>query len=812
MAKLRIKIELMFERMTGRIYRNSFKTLLLVLVFFGLMAQNLPKIKVDTELDNFLHATDPVRITYNEFRDQFGRDELIIVAINPKNVFNAGFLRKLRDFHNELEENLPHLDEVTSLVNARNTRGEEDELIVEDLLENFPETEAELETLKERVLSNPFYKNLMISEDGTFTTLIIRTVAYSPTGAEGGLEGFDEPTDEMEDSKPADAIFLTSAENKEVVDKVREIASKYEGPDFPITLAGSPVMTNDLKGSMMRDMRTFMASAILIIGLVLLALFRRASGVFIPLVIVIMSLLSTVGVMAATGTAIMMPTMILPSFLLAVGVGASVHALALFFKEFDREGDKEKAIVAAFAHSGLPIVMTSLTTAVGLASFSTAEVAPIADLGIFASFGVLLSLLLTIFLIPALISILPIRRKESAKQMERHAFMDSILTRIADFATGNSKSILVFSFTIIVLASISASKLQFSHNPLVWFPDDSQIKEATKRIDTNLRGSSALEIVIDTGKENGLYEPEVLNRIEEIKSSLEKIDRGELFVGKVITFTDILKEINQALNENREEFYSIPQSRELIAQELLLFENSGSDDLETFVDSQFSMMRFTVKLPWIDAIAYGLFTYEVEETFNNTFKGLAEIKVTGLVTLLGRTLAAAIFSMGKSYLLAFGVISVMMILLVGNIRIGLISMIPNLFPIIVALGIMIPLDMPLDMFTMLIGSIAIGLAVDDTVHFMHNFRKYYHETGDVPESVRHTLLTAGRAMFVTTIVLSSGFFIFLLAEMNNLINFGILTGLAIIMALFADFLLAPALMKVIDKPGAGYEEENGVTA
>jgi len=190
---------------------------------------------------------------------------------------------------------------------------------------------------------------------------------------------------------------------------------------------------------------------------------------------------------------------------------------------------------------------------------------------------------------------------------------------------------------------------------------------------------------------------------------------------------------------------------------------------------------------------------EVNSYFSRQFPE-AEVKITGMIALLFRTIYNVSVSMAKSYLIAIVVITILMIFLIGRIRIGLLSMIPNLTPILIMLGIMGTFSLPMDVFAMLVGSIAIGLAVDDTIHFMHNFRRYYEASGDPAGAVYETLHTAGRAMLVTTVVLSIGFFIFMLADMNNLINFGLLTGLTIIMALLADFFLAPALMVVVNKP------------
>ena len=177
----------------------------------------------------------------------------------------------------------------------------------------------------------------------------------------------------------------------------------------------------------------------------------------------------------------------------------------------------------------------------------------------------------------------------------------------------------------------------------------------------------------------------------------------------------------------------------------------------------------------------------------------ATVTLTGMMGLLARTISAAIKSMAKSYGLALLIITILMILLIGRIRIGLLSMIPNLTPILLMLGVIGAFSLSMDLFTMMVASIAIGLAVDDTIHFMHNFRRYYEHSGDPVGAVHETLQTTGRAMLVTTIVLSIGFFLFALATMQNVRNFGMLTGFTIVMALAADFLVAPALMVLVNR-------------
>jgi len=659
--------------------------------------------------------------------------------------------------------------------------------------------------LKERVLSNPVYRNTMISEDGRFTTIIIRTHSHSSAGQESELlDGFD---DMVQDAPPAPysetkrPVYLTDSENSEVVMAVRKVVEQYRTEDMLIWVAGSPVVTHFLKQSMMSDIRKFVLLATLTVGIVLFVMFRRISGVLLPLLVVFLSLLSTVGLMALLGVPIKVPTQILPSFLLAVGVGTSVHILAIFFHRYRDSANKEDAIVYAMEHSGLAVVMTNVTTAAGLVSFSTAELAPIADLGVFAGIGVMLAFLYTLILLPALLSLVPIPRKAPTVGDDNRTVMGRFLTSVGNFSTGHPVAILAVSMIVMLLSVVSISTIRFSHHPLNWFPRDNPIRVATEKIDQELKGSISLEVIIDTGQENGLYDPALLKRIEAAAAYVGKLEYEKLFVGKAWSLTTILKEIHQALNENRPEYYRIPDDRNLVAQEFLLFENSGSDDLEDFVDSQFSKARFMVKVPFEDAYHASIFITQVNAYFNRYFKE-AEVTLTGMIGLLSRTISAAIHSMAKSYAIALVVITILMVLLIGRVRIGLLSMIPNLAPILLMLGVIGVLNLPMDLFTMMVASIAIGLAVDDTIHFMHNFRRYYDQTGDPVTAVHQTLQTTGRAMLVTTIVLSIGFFIFSFATMSNVRNFGMLTGFTIVMALLSDYLLAPALMVLANKKKA----------
>ncbi len=797
------KLETMMGKFGGYIYDNPFKVLLVVLALLAAPIAHVPQIKMDTSTEGFMHDEDPVLLTYNDFRAQFGRDERIVLAIKSDKIFTLDFLKKLKNLHEDIENNVPFLDDVTSLYNVRNTRGEGDKLITDDLLEPFPTTQEDVARIKKQAMASHFYKDLLISDDGKMTTIVIETDAYSHEGekevsAEDAFEDDfgDETTDTSVAKSTEERKFLTDAENHKLLDAIHAIVKKYNSDDFQIYVAGSPAVNNSLKAQMQADMQKFMRVTFLIIIVFLFIMFRRVTAVLYPLLVIILSLLATVGTMAWAGTAFKLPTQIVPSLLLAVSIGATVHILSIFFDRFNKTADKRDALSYTLGHSGLAIAMTSITTAIGVGSFYGSEVAPIADLGTYASLGVMVSLFLTLTLLPALLAITKIKPKANKAAGK----LDALMRRLAIIPVKYYKAIIAGSAILVVLALFASTKIELSHNPLHWFQPGDYDRVSTEVIDNAMHGSVTMEVVVDTKKENGWNDPERLNKLNTLSEKLEKYTDKYTRIGKVVSLATIVKETNRALHENKEKFYSIPQDANLVSQELLLFENSGSDDLEDVVDSQFSKARITIKLPWTDAVkAHDVLSYVKEESqkaFPND-----KVITTGMIPLLIHTFAGAVHSSVASYIIAFVLITFMMIFILGSVRIGLLSMIPNLTPIILGLLIMVVKPIPLDMFTLLIGSIAIGLAVDDTIHFMHNFKRYYLETKDAAKAIEHTFYTTGKAMVITSIVLSLGFYAYMMANMISVQNFGLLTGSVILFALLADLLLAPALMMVVTKRG-----------
>jgi predicted RND superfamily exporter protein len=499
--------------------------------------------------------------------------------------------------------------------------------------------------------------------------------------------------------------------------------------------------------------------------------------------------------MAIWGIPITNAIQILPTFLIVVGIGDSVHILTIFYRNLSRCDDKRQAIIEAMGFAGLPVLMTSVTTACGVFSFVWADLAIIAQLGYVAPVGVMLACLYTLVLLPALIAIFPVKPAKPLPP-ERYPLADRLFDAITKLTTRRPVAVVIISAILVALAAASALTVRFSHNAMTWFPKDSPTRAATTLLDDRNGGTVMLEVLVDSGRENGLHDPDLMARLEAAGDHIPTFKVHHIQAGKVTSIADILKEINRALHQDRDDAYIVPDNREMIAQELILFESSGSDDLEEVADGNYTIGRLSILAPFTDSILYKDYTDEIMTYLQDQFPH-ETVTLTGHMALFVGITKLFVTSMAKSYLFALLVITLLMVILIGRVRVGLMSMIANVIPIVLIFGIMGILDIPLDMATILIGSLVLGLVVDDTIHFLHHFRRAFEETSSVEKAVKETLTTTGRALVITSLVLCGGFFIYTTSYLANNIRFGLLTGCAVIFALAADFFLVPALLTLI---------------
>lgn len=758
-------------------------------------------IQFDASLEGFLEKGDPAIIKLVAARKEFGHGELILVTMQADDLFAAEQLQVLKAMHQQLEQEVPWLDSVTSLVNARVLAATADTLLFNRFLQPFPQTQTERDAMRTSALSNPLYRNLLISADGHFTTLAIKPLAYVVNTNADAMDNLDElsleddfdvtSTDYDDSTITVAGERVTEAQLNLISSKVKSIVAQHQGPGRTLYVGGMPVITETLIDTMIWGMLTFMPMAIATIALMMLVLFRRRHGVMLPMLTVVLTLLTTAGIICAMRIPFQTTMSILPSFLLTVSVGASVHLLSLFFRAYDAGTNKIQALQEALAHTRTPIIFTSLTTAIGLLSFAGSPMIALARLGMFSAIGIGVALVYTLTLVPAIICLQKLPRKQQSMPSPT---VTSIINAAVWVSTSYPRWVLLFSLLVTATAISGLQHLKFSHNPMTWMSPDAEIRQAVAAIDNNMGGSISVDIIVDTGVDEGLYQPHFLQQLDQFSSWLNAYHSGVIKVAKVTGLNDIIKEAHQVLNGDDPSFYRIPERAAVVANELFLIQMSGPDELESLVDSAFKSTRLTVIMPWLDTLHYLPFINDVERKAGAIFDAQTQVTLTGMVPVMGTTLNHVISTTAQSYVTAFGLISIMLVLLLRSWRYGLLAMVPNLSPILITMGLMYVLQIPLDMFTILVASIAIGIVVDDTVHFMYHCKNNYQRCGDMPMSIHSALDTSGRAMLTTSTILSIGFAMLMWSDLTNLFNFGMLISVTVILALVADFLLAPALM------------------
>ena len=444
-------------------------------------------------------------------------------------------------------------------------------------------------------------------------------------------------------------------------------------------------------------------------------------------------------------------------------------------------------------------MLASLTTAVGLASFAFSDLAPVSAIGIFGPVGVLIALFLSLTLLPAIMAPVPMGEARASDAAGRSTATDHWMARLGSHAVRRPAAILVVAALMAAVALFFALQLRLSHDPMTWFPDGTPIKEGTRRIDAVLGGSVSFEVVLERPAGRDGRDPETLKRLAALGEDLETRPRDGYVSGQSVSLADIVKEVHRALHDDRPESHVVPDDREAVAQALLLFESAGSDDLEDVVSSDYQTLRMAVRMPWRDSVHYRKFFELAEQDMHAALGEFGEPALTGVFAILVRSIAAVVSSMASSYVFSFLGIGAMMILLLGSARWGLLAMIPNVFPILLTLGVMGYFGLPLDSFTLMIGAIALGVCDDDTIHAMHHVRTLHRQGVPLEKAVVATLSTTGRAMLVTSVILSVGFLGFTLSSMGNLVNFGWLVTLTIMTAFVSEVLLGPALLAVADR-------------
>ncbi len=804
----------------------------------------MTRLSIDMSLEAFFEKNDPVKKAYDRFRVLFGGDENVYIVYKAKDgdIFSPASLEAVHGIQEDLlnyrlklppgeSSPLDHITDVKTIINVKYLEAGADSLVSRSFIGNeFPENETEREHYRSLALKHHEYPLLHLSKDSLYGGIVVKTdfnaelvyegqeeettetAGLDDEGEEGGElddegEGFTDDSVDMtvvveDDAEPV----FKKTEMHEYGPFVIELRKILDKPGYTRALeiysVGNPVLMSDFNDLILKELNITVGGLIVLIVIMLWILFRSFSAVVWSTSIVVLSMVWVVGLIGLTGTAMTTMIQIVVYLVLAIGVADAVHILSgyIFFR--NRNLSHREALRAVFKKSGLACFLTSITTAVGLVSLTFVPIVPIQSFGVFASLGILFAFLFTIVLLPLMLDIWSPFSKKREKQVRESGGRDHViqgfLRSVEETGFRFQTPVLIVFALVGVFFVVGVFKVRVDYDFIKVLDEEFPIRKTSELVDGHMGGTGRMEILIDTGEIDGMKDPDLLYAIEDVQNHVEK--EYPSLVINTNSIVDVTKDAYKTLNEGREEMRVIPRDPRVLDQTLFLFNSANGKDRRQLVSDDYRIGRVGISLKNLGSAQAERFMKQVEVYIDRVFKPLESkhpemnIIITGQLSLLARMLNFLSWAQIKSFGLTLTVISLLLLVVLGSRRIGLIAIFPNLFPILTIFGLMGWFDIALDTDTLLIAPIIIGIAVDDTIHFLTHYRIELKKYGSILTAVVHTTREAGQAIVFTSLILSIGFLVFLFSFHKGLQNFGILSAAAILVAVLADLILLPAML------------------
>ncbi|MFT5609755.1 MAG: putative RND superfamily exporter protein [Arenicella sp.] len=766
-------------------WRSLVAIFTLVVLGVGLYFANT--VRVDNSLDSFFHKQDPAYIAYQEYLEDFVSDEVVYLMYSAKEKdhgpFNIEVMRVIAKLTTVLEAEVPFAREVTSLANVEFMRPiGEDDIEIDELLVNFPDTQEQLLKAKQAVMSKPMYTNYLVDIDADYASIILQ-MTRSGTSTLADIT-FDK-------AKPpnADNLYPNVSDLK-----VREILARPEFSEQGIEffISGDVAMNSTYNDIVLEDMSYITLGALLLIALLCFILFRATwAGVLGPMAVVMTSITLTAGLLGFLNWGMTSFFSLMPTLICSVGIAQSVHILLEYQRQLEISSSRDQAIQAALHKVGGPCLMAALTTAAGFAVMSVSDLRMLAEFGIYSAFGVLATFLFSTTLLVIFLGGKP-SQKHSSKpaKMAVRPIISSFIDRIIRFDLAYPRLIMGFFGAVILFSFIGMKDLRNDFSFIKDFKPHVEWRQHTEKIQGEMGGMLRMTYLVDTGIENGIKDPQLLKRIEKVQRFAET----QPLVKKTMSLADIMKDLNLSFHANNPEYAQIPDQQDLLAQYFLVYQMSGGSELEEFVNHDFSRTVIELQISMTYGTQVSALLDEIDGFIAQNPFPSARVRKTGIGLLWVKLTDYVSTTQIQSYSLVFIMIAILMCISFGSFKVGMISMIPNLTPVVIALGALGWLNIPLDVMKLLLATIAIGIAVDDTIHLTTRFRKRFYQMGNYQDALKLGLVDVGPALIITSLILSCAFTTYLLSSTNMLASFGILLGGTIIVALAADLILMPVLL------------------
>jgi uncharacterized protein len=732
---------------------------LILLIFLAIYPAS--NIRTDFNLEGFYPDKDPVIEDYQLLEEEFGRDDnAILIGFKTENIFTTRTLKDIEVLTSRFE-NIRFIESVRSITNAEKIENINDQLTFSPYIDQIPDDEEELENLKKSLTDDPFLSGLLINPEGTVTAFILSI-------------------HEEDNTYPNRNIIIES-----INESIEEFTGQYR-----FHKSGIPYFRNQYVNLLNSEIFIYVGFSSLLIILLLWYLYRSIWGVLFPMIIVWTTLLFTVAIIQLTGSYLEIISSTIAPILLCVGVADAIHMISKFDDAREHGMRKRPSIIEMLKTLGSATFLTSVTTAIGFASLLSSPVVPMAKFGAYTAVGVLIAYAVTIFFLPVALYKSKKKRVFNEKSGSFYPVISSALHRLTAFNRLHYKQILLLSIGGTIIMAYGIRHVNVDGRVFDDLADDSELMIDSRFFSQHLAPQFPLEFIIDTGEPDGALALDVMQRVENLENYLLDFDE----VKRVAGLNQLVKEVHYIFREDDEKSdtgRTLPGSDASISQYVLLLEINDAPELDRLVDFDYRKLRVT-------AFTEDAGSRRINEIRNQVDLYLAEhfteqVTVTGTTVLSADLTEKIVFSLAWSILIALAAISLIMTLLFRNIRMVIISLIPNLIPLLVIASIMGFLNVDIKPSTAVIFTIALGIAVDDSIHYLARLRLEYMRSGALNAALTTTTVKTGRAIVVTSIILIAGFSSLITSAFTSTAMMGILVCSTIFAALVADLFILPAL-------------------
>jgi len=749
------------------VHRAWLVLLLLAVITAGFVSQ-LPKIKMETNIENMLPHSMDAYANKKKLESVFSAADMVVIGItndqNADGIYNPHTLKLVDELTGWLQMHKEFrtlsLSDLMSLSTVKDIRGTADGMEVEPFMEMPAKTPASIVHLRQRLIDNGIYMGSLVSEDGKGTLIVVRP----------------------------DPSYIGHYHEiyKLIKDKVDEIDARG-GPE-EILITGRPIIEGVFGAYMPQDMQHMQPMILALLALLLFFAFRNIRGVLIPLIVVILSELWMLGTMAAAGIPIYTVTTLLPILILAVGIADSVHLLTHIRVEAGRDQrvGKQQAIISGMTGMAAPILMTTLTTAAGFLAMLTSDLLPMRYFGLFAAAGIIYAFVITILFVPAIESVLPHREKA----LDKMAF-SGYLTWMSNVVVQHPKRIMMVFAVLILGSAYGLSQLQVNSSLVAEFHPSDPIRLADNTLNAHFSGTNALDVMLDTGVQDGVLSPAFLAGMSRLQTAVE----ADAVVGDSSSIAEFLSEMNKVMHEGKQRFRVTPDSSDLAAQYLLLYSFSGApDDFDSFVTSDYRQAHIRINLK-TDSSADAARLVDLLEQGTRVWFPHTTMKLAGTAYTNYRFSNLIITGQVQSLILALVFIFLLCLAMFRRLADAALALLPVSISVVMIYGIMGLVGLPLEIGTAITGAMALGIGVDFAIHYLYRFRLYSRMQTDHATVIAAVNEDTGRALLFNALVVIGGFLVLLTANLYPQVKLGALVAGSMAICYLASCYLFPVLLR-----------------